>query len=287
LTTNSKITHINIMYNQSNIHPNAKIGKNVTIGPYTTINEHVVIGDDCIIGSHVLIDGYTTIGKANHFHPGSTIGCQENIHSENIARLVIGDNNCFRENITIHGSIDPDNTKTIIGDHNLIMSNTHIESGCQISNYIVITNSAFLSPNVIVEDRAKIGGLTYVRSKARIGKLAMIGIRSRILKDVPPYMLADGDPARMRGLNTVGLQRNSTAPEIIAVFKKVYRILYNSNQEIDVSIQKIEQEFQRYPEIDYLINFIKNSQQGITHANKSVVNRIMETKLQSHTQINL
>lgn len=245
------------------IHPKAKLGQNLRVGPYAIIGEHVEIGDHCEVGPRVIIDGYTTIGEHNRFFHGAQIGCETNnprFKNKN-GLLQIGNGNTFRENVLVSGGIDGDGTN--IGNSNLMIANCQIHHDCRIANHAIINYLAILSEYVVVEDRAIISGLSEVQSGVKIGKLAMIGFSSKITKDIPPFILVDGNPATVAGINVVGLRRNGIDSEGRERIKRAYRILYRSSLSLDSAIQQLENELGFRDEIQCLIEFLTCSKHGI------------------------
>lgn len=247
------------------VHPNAKLGKDVIVGPYAVIGENVEIGDGCVIGPHVLIEGWTKIGVGNKFHHGATIGCepQDLKFKGEKSYLVIGDYNTVRENVTISRGTEGGGGETRVGSHNLFMAYSHIAHDCQVGSYIVIANGSALAGHVVVEDRVVIGGLCGIHQFSKIGKMAMVGACTKVVKDIPPFVMVDGNPAKVSGINVVGLRRNGLSPEVRDEIKKAYRILYRCNLIIAQAIEQMEQELQASPEIDHFIRFLRNADRGI------------------------
>ncbi len=252
-------------YPHAFVHPNAKIGDNVQIGPHSTIGENVIIGDRCIIGPNVLIEGWTTIGAANQFYAGSSIGCDSRNPKMNGEKtlLYIGNHNIFREYTTISVGTSEGGGETRIGNHNLLMNYSHIAHDCRIGNDIIITNSVNLAGNVIVEDKARIGGLSNIGSYCRIGKMAMIGAMTAVEKDILPYWLVDGNPVGNYGLNAVGLRRNGIDCEAQMALKRANHLLYRSNLKLADAMERMEQELVAVGEIKELIRFIRESKIGV------------------------
>jgi UDP-N-acetylglucosamine acyltransferase len=261
----NKIVSLRQIHETAIVHPGAKLGKNVVIGPYAIIGEHVELGDDCIVGPHVVIEGWTKIGVGNRFSHGASIGCepQDLKFKGEKSDLVIGDYNNIRENVTISRGTEGGGGETRVGSHNLLMAYSHVAHDCQVGSHIVIANGTGLGGHVVVEDRAVIGGLVGIHQFSKIGKMAMVGACTKVVKDVPPFVMVDGNPAKVSGINIVGLRRNGLSPEVRDEIKKAYRILYRCNLIISQAIEQMEQELQASPEIDHFIRFLRNSDRGI------------------------
>ena len=179
------------------VHPKAQIGSGCEIGPYCVIGENVALGDGCQLHSHVVIDGHTKLGRENEIFPFASLGLktQDLKWKGGVTRTEIGDRNTFREYVTIH-SATGDGEVTRVGSHNNILAYCHIAHNCTLGNHIIMSNVATLAGHVTVEDHAVIGGLAAVHQFCRIGKMSMIGGCSKIVQDVPPFMIVDGNPAR-------------------------------------------------------------------------------------------
>lgn len=261
----TKLINMREIHETAVVHPNARIGRNVVIGPYAIIGENVEIGDNCIIDPQVSIEGWTTIGEGNRFYHGATIGCepQDLKFKGEKSFLFIGDNNIFRENVTISRGTEGGGGETRIGSNNLFMAYSHVAHDCQVGNNIVMGNCTALAGHVVIEDRAIIAGLSGVHQFCKIGKMAMVGAHTKIVKDVPPFVLVDGNPAKVSGINVVGLRRNGISPEIRDEIKKAYRILYRSSLTINQAVEQMEQELQGIPEVDHFIRFLRSAERGI------------------------
>ncbi len=246
------------------VHPKANIAADVQIGPFSIIEENVTIGQGTKIGSHVILNGWTTIGKNCLIHMGCILGHEPQIkgYEEKEAYTVIGDNNIIREYVTIHRGWK-EGEATNIGNDNYIMANAHVGHNCQIGSGVIITNSALLAGHVSVEDKAVISGLVGIHQFCRIGTFAIVGGMSVIVQDVPPYMLIDGNPSLVYGLNTVGLRRAGFSQELRHYLKTAYKILYRSNLNTSQALAKIEKELPPLSEINHLLDFIKKSKRGI------------------------
>jgi UDP-N-acetylglucosamine acyltransferase len=261
----SKVIPLRNIHESAIVHPHAKIGKDVIIGPYAIIGENAEIGDGCVIGPHVVIEGWTKIGVGNKFFHGATIGCepQDLKFKGEKSDLVIGDYNVVRENVTISRGTEGGGGETRVGSHNLFMAYSHIAHDCQVGNHIVIANGSALAGHVVVEDRVVIGGLVGIHQFTKVGKMAMVGACTKVVKDIPPFVMVDGNPAKVSGINVVGLRRNGLSPEVRDEIKKAYRILYRCNLIIAQAIEQMEQELQASPEIDHFIRFLRNADRGI------------------------
>jgi len=242
----------------------AKIGINVKIGPYSIVGPHVEIGDNNILESNVLIDGHTTIGKNNHFYHSSVIGtvCQDLKYKGEPTRLVIGNNNRFREFVTVNCSATMDEDTTI-GDNCFLMAYCHVAHNCHLGNNIIMANVSTLAGHITIDDFVTIGGLTAVHQFVKIGKYAFIGGLSGVKKDVPPYTRGEGMPFRPIGLNTVGLERKGFSNEVIEGIKEIYKIFYHPKYNVTQALEVAHQLKDLTPEQEYFLDFVRNSTRGI------------------------
>jgi UDP-N-acetylglucosamine acyltransferase len=262
---NNNVVHMAEIHKTAVVHSGAKIGKGVEIAPYAVIGENVEIGENTKIGSHVVIDGWTKIGKDNEIFTGASIGLEpQDLKFEGEKSYVtIGDNNTIREYATIHRGTEEGGLETKIGDNNLIMAYCHVAHDCQLGNNIVMSNATNLGGHVIVEDSVVIAGLVGVHQFVRIGQMAMVGAHSKVVKDVPPYILVDGHPAAVNGINVVGLRRNGVESELRKEIKQAYKHLYRSNLNVSQAIEKMDQELDSSSEIEHFLRFLRNAQRGI------------------------
>jgi UDP-N-acetylglucosamine acyltransferase len=225
------------------IHPGAELHPTVRVGAYAVIGERVTVGQDTTIGSHVVLDGWTEIGARNQIYPGAAIGLepQDLKYQGSETQVRIGDDNCIREYVTINRATFPGEV-TAIGNHNLLMAYVHIAHNCVIEDHVVITNSVLMGGHVHVESYARIGGGVGIHQFVHIGTLSMLGGMSRITRDVPPYMLVEGNPARVRSLNLVGLKRAGlagTTGSSLDTIKRAFRLLYRSGLTFDEAMEKL------------------------------------------------
>jgi UDP-N-acetylglucosamine acyltransferase len=247
------------------IHPKAQIGAGCVIGPYCVIGENVALGAGCRLHSHVVIDGYTTLGENNEIYPFASIGLktQDLKWKGGITRTQIGSDNTFREYVTIH-SATGDGEVTTVGSHNHILAYCHIAHNVTLGNHIIMSNVATLAGHIQVEDRAVIGGLAAVHQFCRVGTMAIIGGCSKVVQDVPPYMLADGNPAKTRTINKVGLDRNGVAEEAQTALKQAYKILFREGLTIPNALSRLETELPPLPEVRHLVAFARGSERGLS-----------------------
>ena len=246
------------------IHPSAEIGPDCEIGPFCVIGENVRMGRGNRLHSHVVIDGFTSLGDENEIYPFAAIGTrtQDLKWKGGVTHTEIGDRNTIRENVTIH-SATSDGDKTVIGSDNHLLAYVHIAHDVQLGNHIIMSNVATLAGHIVVEDYVVIAGLAAVHQFCRIGRYAIIGGCSKVVQDVPPFMLADGNPARSRTVNKVGLERNGFSDEVQQSLKKAYKILFRSGLTTKNAVDQIEQELPANAEIQHLIEFMRASQRGV------------------------
>jgi UDP-N-acetylglucosamine acyltransferase len=246
------------------VHPNARLGAGCEVGPYCVIGEHVTLGANCRLHSHVVIDGHTTLGAENEIFPFASIGLktQDLKWKGGVTRTQIGDRNTFREYVTVHSATN-DGDATVVGSDNTILAYCHIAHDCQLGNHIVMSNVGTLAGHVTVEDHAIIGGLAAIHQFCRIGTMAMIGGCSKVVQDIPPYMIGDGNPAETRTINKVGLERNGVSEEAQTALKTAYKILFREKLTIPNALAKIEQELPPLAEVQHLVQFVRASERGI------------------------
>ena len=246
------------------IHPGARLAPGVEIGPYAEIGEHVSLGAGTIIGNHAFIDGWTSMGQGNKVFPGAIIGTepQDLRYRGEKTLLTIGDNNVIREDVTIHRGTVGGGGKTTIGSNCYFMVNTHIAHDCHIGDGVVMSNLTTLGGHVTIQDKVWVGGLVGLHHFVTVGRLAFLGGYSKIVKDVPPFMLADGQPAVVKRLNVVGLRRANLSKEKIVSLKKAHQVLYRSQLNTSQAIEKIKGEGELTEEVSFLIEFIKRTARG-------------------------
>jgi UDP-N-acetylglucosamine acyltransferase len=247
------------------IHPKAEVGPDCEIGPYCVIGEHVVLGAKCRLHSHVVIDGHTRLGAGNEIFPFASIGLQTQDlkWKGGITRTEIGDNNTFRESVTVN-SATGEGEVTKVGSDNHILAYSHVAHNVTIGNRVIMSNVATLAGHVIVEDYAVVGGLAAIHQFCRIGKMSMIGGCSKVVQDVPPFMIVDGNPAETRTINKVGMERHGTPESAQGALRLAYKILFREGLTIPNALSRIETELPSTPEVAHLVNFVRTSERGIS-----------------------
>ncbi|MFH1771906.1 MAG: acyl-ACP--UDP-N-acetylglucosamine O-acyltransferase [Candidatus Omnitrophota bacterium] len=251
------------------INPKAQIGNDVTIGPYAVIAEHVKIGNSCVIDSFAQVLGYTEIGKSCHIFPYAVVGNipQDAKYKGERSFLIIGANNRIREFVTINPGTEKD-SKTVIGDDNLIMAYSHVAHDCIIGNDNILANGATLAGYVDVGNRVVIGGLVAVHQFCRLGNFSIVGGCSKVVQDIPPYSMCDGHPAKVCGLNLTGLKRAGVLAGTIKAVKEAYKTLFFDEHSLGVAKEIVRNNSPSINEIQYLLNFISSSKRGISKTQK-------------------
>ena len=256
-----------VIHSSAVISPEAKLGANVQIGPFCVIGAGVELGERCVLHSHVVISGPCKIGKDNEFFPFAAIGgkTQDLKYIGEPTYLEIGDRNVFRENTTIHrGTVEAIPTR--IGSDNLFLCYSHVAHDCQLGNHIILSNNGTLGGHVEVGDHAIVSGLAAIHQFCRIGCHSIIGGCAKIVQDVPPYMIVDGNPGATRGLNLVGLQRRGFDEDAIKALKKAYKKLFlkkDGNLATALSSLKADRSA-NHEVVKHLIAFIEDSKRGVS-----------------------
>lgn len=254
----------------SQIHPTAivdaraEIGPGTIIGPYCIVEADVVLGPDCWLQHHVTLAGPMVAGARNKFFAYSSIGqqTQDLKYLGEPTYLEIGNENTFREFVTVNRST-ASTGKTRIGNCGNFLAYSHIGHDCMVGDAVVFSNNGTLAGHVEVGDHAIMGGLTAVHQFCRLGRYAITGGCSKIVQDIPPFMIADGNPAKVRGINLVGLERSGFAPESIKIIKEAFRLIYRSKYNTRQAIEAIQQELPASEEINQIVEFIQQSERGI------------------------
>ena len=247
------------------IHSGASIGDDCNIGPYCVIGENVSIQEGNRLHSHVVIDGYTEIGVGNEFFPFAAIGLktQDLKWGGGTTWTRIGDRNTFRENVTVHSGTG-DGEITLVGSDNCILAYCHIAHNVELGNHVIMSNNGTLAGHVIVEDYAIVGGLAAVHQFCRLGKMSIIGGCTKVVSDVAPYMMVDGNPARTRMPNKVGLERNGVAEQSREAINRLHRLFFRKGLATSSAVQAIQEELPALPEVQQFLEFVAGSKRGIT-----------------------
>lgn len=247
------------------ISPRARIAEGVTVGPYAVIGDDVTIGEGTTIGPFCIIEGPTAIGRNCIFTGYASVGTPPQDHSYRgePTRLVIGDNNTFREFVTINRGTVKDRAETTIGSHNLIMAYCHVAHDCILGDHVVMGNLATLAGHVQIHDHAIIGGMSAVHQFTRVGAYAIVGGGSMVSLDIVPYARASGDRARLFGVNTVGLKRAGFSREQIANIERAFRIVFRQGLTLKEAVSLLERDSPSSPEIHSLVSFLTSSHRGI------------------------
>jgi len=247
------------------VSPKAKIADGVCIGPFSIIGERVEIGRDTVIDSHVVIDGNTVIGEKNRVYPYVSLGLppQDVGYSGEDTRLVIGDENIIREFVTVNRATAKQDRVTRIGNNNYLMAYAHVAHDCTLGNSIIMSNAATLGGHIEIGDKAIIGGLVARHQVVRIGAYEFIGGLTATVKDIPPFMMASGDRAKLYGLNVRGLKREGFSREKIDGLKRAYQIIWRDHHLLNEAIKRVQEEIAPFGELDMLIDFITSSKRGV------------------------
>ena len=247
------------------IHPDAAIGDDCEVGPYCIIGRHVTLGQANRLHSHVVIDGHTDIGIGNEFFPFASIGLktQDLKWKGGTTWTRIGNHNTFRENVTVH-SATGDGEATVMGSDNHILAYSHVAHNVLLGNNVVLSNNGTLAGHVIVEDYAIVGGLSAVHQFCRLGKMSILGGCTKVVSDVAPYMMVDGNPARTRAVNKVGLERNGVAAEAQDAIRQAHRLYFRKGLTGANAVEAIRAEVSQLPEVEHFLSFVETSERGVT-----------------------
>lgn len=254
------------------IHPTAivdsgaEIGERVSIGPYTIIGNHVRIGDGVRIGPHVTIDPYVEIGPGCEIFQFAAIGAapQAIKFGGEESWVRIGRNSVIREFVTIHRGTEFGGGITEVGEENFLMAYCHIAHDCRLGRQVIMANNATLACHITIGSYVTVGGLVAVHQFVRVGDYAYVGGKSAVVKDIPPYVIASGDRARLHGLNTVGLKRRGMSDATLSGLKKTYRIIFRVGLTLNEALQRVRAEVEPTPEVTGFVEFIQGSTRGIT-----------------------
>lgn len=247
------------------VEPGATIGADVTIGAYAYVGPEVTLGDRCVLHHHANVEGFTSLGAQCEVFPFACIGTktQDLKYRGGRVGVRIGDRNVFREYVSVH-TATKDGEFTVLGHDNLLLAYCHVAHDCQLGNHIIASNSVGLAGHVIVEDHVTLGAKSGVHQFCRIGTHVMIGAMSKIVQDVPPYIIADGNPAIARSINKIGLERHGFSSERLDAVKHAFRIFYRAGLNRTQALEKMHAhplagsvEFQSF------LAFVEKSERGV------------------------
>ena len=247
------------------VHPAARLGQRVVVGPYSIVGEHAEIGDGTEIGPHVVVSGHTKIGCDNRIFQFCSVGAapQDKKYAGEPTRLEIGDRNTIREFCTFNCGTAQDAGVTRLGSDNWIMAYVHLAHDCQVGNQTIFANNAQLAGHVQVGDWAILGGFTVVHQFVRIGAHSITAMGSILLQDLPPFVMAAGNPAEPRSINAEGLKRRGFSGAALAAVRRAYKTLYKSGMKLDEARASIEAESAAVPELRLLAGFLATPGRGI------------------------
>ena len=247
------------------IDDTAVVADDVTIGPYSVIGPNVRIGAGTEIGPHVHIVRDTIVGENCRIHHAAAVGGdpQDLKYGGERAQLIIGNNTVIREFVTLNRGTSA-HGRTEIGSNCLLMAYAHVAHDCVIGDHVILANSVNMGGHVLIEDHVIVGGLTAIHQFVRIGRHAFVGGSAAVMKDVPPYVKAAGNPLKLYGLNSVGLQRRGFADETRLNLKRAYRMLFASTMNVTQALQTARAELTVTPEVEHMLTFVEASERGVT-----------------------
>jgi UDP-N-acetylglucosamine acyltransferase len=247
------------------VHPGARLAEDVEVGPYCLIGEHVEVGEGSWIGAHVVLDGHTRIGRRNRIWHFCSIGAppQDKKYAGEPTRVEIGDDNTFREYVTINRGTAQDIGVTRVGNENWVMAYVHFAHDCQIGNKTIFANLAQLAGHVTVGDWAIFGATTLAHQFVHIGAHAFTGMGTYLAQDLPPFVTAAGNMAKPFGINKEGLKRRGFSPETIARLKRAYKTLYRKGLGLQEATAELQRQVAECPEVQQIVDFLSRSKRGI------------------------
>ncbi|MEM6688213.1 MAG: acyl-ACP--UDP-N-acetylglucosamine O-acyltransferase [Planctomycetota bacterium] len=246
------------------VDPRAKIGRGVQVGHFCVVGPDVSIGDGTILEENAIIKGVVRIGEENHIFPGCVIGGhpQDTSYANTPTRVDIGDGNTFREHCTVNRGTEKEDGVTRIGNNNFFMTACHIAHDCKIGDRIVIANNAMLGGHVHIDNDVTLAGGVGVHHFASIGAMAFVSAMSRVLHDVPPFVIVDGQPAKPRAVNSIGLKRHDFPRSDIQMLSRIYRMLYRERKGLDATRVEVASEGPFRPAIKQFFDFVQRSNDG-------------------------
>ncbi len=245
------------------VDPRAELGNDVEVLPYSIIEAETVIGDGCVLGPHAVVKRWTELGANCHVSTGAVLGedPQDRKYEGERSYLQIGSGNQLREYVTLHRA-SGEEAATVMGDNNMFMAYCHAGHNVQIGSNCSLANCVQLSGHTVIEDNVTIGGMTGFHQFVTVGKLAMIGGMSRVNQDVPPFAIVEGNPAEVRGLNVIGLERRGISTEDRTALRRAFRLLFRSEYNLSDALAAVKEQVPDSPELSYLCDFLRRVSQG-------------------------
>jgi UDP-N-acetylglucosamine acyltransferase len=273
----------------SEVDTRANLGDNVEIGPFCVVGPDVTIGDGTKLASHVAITGRTCIGAGNRFYPNAVIGGepQDISYRDTGTRLEIGNDNIFREGVTVNRGAEKEDCTTRIGNGNMLMANSHVAHNCHIFNNVILVNGVLLGGHVHVHDRAIISGNSVVHHFSTVGTLAFVSGGCRVPHDIPPFMLAAGsDNPTIKTVNTVGMRRQGISENTISTVKQAHRLIFREHKALDVVRETLCQELREvFPyELTMLMKFIEDQRLGKMGRAREAISDVADFSSTDETQ---
>jgi UDP-N-acetylglucosamine acyltransferase len=252
------------------VSPGARLAEDVRVGPYVVIEDEVVVGDGCVIGAHSVIKQFTSLGRRNRVYEHAVLGGepQDVKFKGERSRLLIGDDNLIREGVTLHRA-NGEGEATLIGSRNFLMIGVHVAHNCVVGDDNIFANEVALAGHITVEDHVFLSNNVGCHQFVRLGRYAMVGGKSKIVQDVLPFFITDGNPPRVRGLNTVGLRRAGFPAEARRALKDAYRALFRSRLALEDALAELAQT--RDENVQHLLNFIRGSERGFPRARRKAL----------------
>ena len=254
-----------VVHETALVDPEAELGPGVEIGPYAVVGPRVSLGAGTRVGPHALIERDTVVGEDCTIAKGAVLGTdpQDLKFQGEDTTLEIGDRTVIREYATLNRGTSASG-HTLVGSDCLLMAYTHVAHDCELGSHVILSNAVNMAGHVVIEDWVIVGGLTPIHQFVRIGAHAFVGGGSRIPQDIPPYCRAAGNPPKLYGLNSVGLERRGFSQEVRKALKQAYRSLFQSGLNVSQGVARAEEEAPPIPEVKHLLRFIKESDRGIT-----------------------
>lgn len=247
------------------VDPAAELGEGVSVGPFAVVGPHVRLGAGTTLMAHAVVEGHTTLGEQCQVFPFACIGMktQDLKYDGKVSYVEVGDRTVMRECVTINsGTFEGEVTR--VGSDCLIMAYCHVAHGCVLADHVIMSNSSQLAGEVRIEEGAIIAGVVGIHQFSRVGTMAMVGGASKIQQDCPPYMITDGNPATVRGLNVVGLKRGQVGADARAALKHAFRLLHREGLATKVALARVRAEIPTCPELERLVAFYETSERGVT-----------------------